>query len=266
MCNLGLHSLRVTAPAARSSPMQCADPSLAAVLRELAPTGRLRVAVNVGNPVLAQKDPHTGRPVGLSVDLAVELGRSLGIPVDLVTFDAAGRVVEAMESSCWDVAFLARDPRREAVLAFTSPYLTIEGTYLVREESPLRAIADFDQNGLRIAVGRGAAYDLFLTRTLKNAELVRADTSQGAVELFVDRGFEAAAGVRQLLADFARSHPGLRVIPGCFTTIQQAIATPRGRDAGIRFLERFVQRITSPCVVRDSGSPEGDGAHRTLIG
>ena len=246
--------------------MQCADPSLAAVLRELAPTGRVRVAVNVGNPVLAQKDPHTGRPVGLSVDLAVELGRSLGIPVDLVTFDAAGRVVEAMESSCWDVAFLARDPRREAVLAFTSPYLTIEGTYLVREESPLRAIADFDQNGLRIAVGRGAAYDLFLTRTLKNAELVRADTSQGAVELFVDRGFEAAAGVRQLLADFARSHPGLRVIPGCFTTIQQAIATPRGRDAGIRFLERFVQRITSPCVVRDSGSPEGDGAHRTLIG
>src|SRR5207249_4217608 len=136
-------------------------------------TGKVRAAINFGNAVLAQKDPATGEPRGVSVDLARELGRRLGVPVELVTFDAAGKVFEAIKAGAWDVAFLAIDPARAAEIAFTAPYVLIEGTYLVRRDSPLRAIDDVDRDGVRIAVGKGAAYDLYLTRTLKHAQLVR---------------------------------------------------------------------------------------------
>ena len=137
------------------------------VLHDLAPDGRIRAAINFGNPVLAQKDPQTGQAQGVSVDLAHELGRRLGVPVELVTFDAAVKVFEALKTAAWDVAFLAIDPVRAAEISFTPPYVIIEGTYLVREDSPLHSIADFDREGVRIAVGRGAAYDNFLRRSLQ---------------------------------------------------------------------------------------------------
>ena len=203
------------------------------VLRDLAPLGHVRVAINYGNPVLAQRHPDTGEPQGVSVDLARELGRHLGVTVQLTTYDAAGKVFEALKTSAWNLAFLAIDPVRAAEIAFTPPYVVIEGTYIVGNDSPLRAIEDFDRPGLRIAVGKGAAYDLFLTRTLQHAELVRADTSAAAVELFVQARLDAAAGVKQPLIAFAATHPGYRVIEGRFTSIEQAMATPKGRDAGV---------------------------------
>src|SRR6266851_7844279 len=138
-----------------------------AIVKELAPTGKLRAAINFGNPVLAQKDPATGDARGVSVDLARELGRRLGLPVDLIAYDAAGKVVDAVKTGAWDVAFLAVDPDRAAEIAFTAPYVVIEGTYAVPADSPLRAIEDVDRNGVRIAVGAKSAYDLYLTRTLK---------------------------------------------------------------------------------------------------
>jgi polar amino acid transport system substrate-binding protein len=212
-------------------------------LRDLAPDGRIRAAINFGNPVLAQQDPQTGQAQGVSVDLAHELGRRLGVPVELVTFDAAVKVFEALRTSSWDVAFLAIDPVRAAEISFTPPYVIIEGTYVVREDSPLHSMADFDREGVRIAVGRGAAYDNFLRRSLKHAQLVSADTSPDALELFLDQGLDGAAGVKQPLVAFAKRHPGLRVVEGRFTAIEQAMGTPKGRDAGSTYLTSFIEEM-----------------------
>ena len=233
------------------------------VLRDLAPDGRIRAAINFGNPVLAQKDPQTGRAQGVSVDLAHELGRRLGVPVELVTFDAAVKVFEALKTAAWDVAFLAIDPVRAAEISFTPPYVIIEGTYLVREDSPLHSIADFDREGVRIAVGRGAAYDNFLRRSLKHAQLVSADTSPGALELFLDQGLDAAAGVKQPLVAFAKHHPGLRVIEGRFTAIEQAMGTPKGRDAGWKYLTRFIEEMKA-CGFVASGLARS-GQHEATV-
>jgi len=141
------------------------------VLKELAPSGRLRAAINLGNAVLAQGTVQ--EPRGITVDLAREMARRIGLPLDLVPFDAAGKVFDALKAGAWDVAFIAIEPARAAEIEFSSPYVLIEGTYMVRNDSPLKVIGDVDKPGIRIAVGRGSAYDLFLTRTLKAAELVR---------------------------------------------------------------------------------------------
>jgi polar amino acid transport system substrate-binding protein len=215
----------------------------AEVIGELAPTGELRAAINFGNPVLAQKEPASGAPRGVSVDLARELGRRLGVAVKLVTFDAAGKVFAALADGAWDVAFLARDPERATKVLFTPPYVIIEGTYLVRAGAPFRAVDELDRPGVRISVGDGAAYDLYLSRTLKHAELVRSETSAGAVELFLRGSLDAAAGVKNALVDHVRSHPGLRVIEGRFTVIEQAVATPRRRVLTARYLQGFVEEL-----------------------
>jgi len=212
-------------------------------LQELAPQGVLRAAINFGNPVLVQRNRESGEPCGVSVDLARELAKRLGVPIELVLFDAAGKVFEAAQSNAWDIAFLALDPVRAAEILFTAPYVIIEGTYLVREASPFHTIEDFDKTGVRIAVGKGAAYDLFLTRALKHAKLVRHETSSGAMELFFDAGFEAAAGVRQPLIEFTRTHSGLRVIDGTFVSIQQAMGTPKGRPAAREFLQSYIEEM-----------------------
>lgn len=193
----------------------------------------------------------------MSVDLARELARRLGVGIDLVTFDAAGKVFEALKISAWDVAFLAIDPVRAAQITLTAPYVVIEGSYIVRDDSPLRGIDDSDRAGVRIAVGKGAAYDLFLTRALQRAELIRTDTSAGAVDLFAEAGLDAAAGVRQPLEDYAAAHPGFRVIPGRFTAIEQAMGTPKGRAAGHGYLAAFVEEMKAGGFVADSLARSG---------
>ncbi|MEK1834045.1 MAG: transporter substrate-binding domain-containing protein, partial [Pseudomonas sp.] len=152
--------------------MNAIDP---VVIDELAPNGVLRAAINFGNPVLAQKGPD-GIPQGVSVALAKALAEELGVRLEMVTFDAAGKVFAALEQGAWRIAFLAIEPVREEQIAFSEPYVIIEGTYLVAVDSPYQTVEDLDQPGLRLAVGKGAAYDLFLTRTLKHAQLVRAQT------------------------------------------------------------------------------------------
>jgi polar amino acid transport system substrate-binding protein len=211
--------------------------------KDLAPTGRLRAAINLGNPVLAQKDPATGEPRGVSVDLARELGRRLDLPLELVVYDSAGKVSDSAQAGAWDVAFLAIDPARAGAIAFTAPYLVIEGTYLVPADSPLRTIEDVDHEGVRVAVGKKSAYDLYLTRALKRARLVRAETSAAAIDLFLADKLEAAAGVKQPLVEFARSNPGVRVIEGRFMSIEQAMGTPKGREGGARYLREFVEEM-----------------------
>jgi polar amino acid transport system substrate-binding protein len=216
---------------------------IADVRGDLAPTGELHVAINLGNPVLAQRDEVTGKLGGVSVALANELAKELGIAVKLTPYDAAGKVFAALEHGLWDLAFLAIEPVRAEKIAFSSPYVSIDGTYLVREESPFESASDLDTQGHRISVGRGAAYDLYLSRTLQHAELVRGETSASAVDLFLTLGLEAAAGVRQPLERFAHSASGVRVLADNFTEIRQAMAVPRVRKVAAEYIEDFISRL-----------------------
>jgi polar amino acid transport system substrate-binding protein len=211
------------------------------VVREIAPTGVLRAAINFGNPVLAQKNPVSGKLTGVSVDLANELGHRLGLQLTLVPFGTAGQVFEALAANLWDVAFLAIDPMRATKILFTAPYVVIEASYLVRDDSPFHAIEDFDRPGVRIAVGKGAAYDLYLSRNMKHAELIRSATSAGAIDLFLAAGLQAAAGVRQALIDRAETRGGLRVIEGRFMVIEQALGTPKARVHAWEYLQYFIE-------------------------
>jgi polar amino acid transport system substrate-binding protein len=213
------------------------------VAREFAPTGSLRAVINFGNPVLATRG-EGGAPRGVSVDLANELGRRLGVPVVLVTVEAAGRAVDIIRAGDVDVGFFAIDPARSAGIAFSAPYIAIEGAYLVRESSPVRAMADVDRAGARIAVGLGSAYDLFLTREIKAATLVRAPTSPAVVPFFLENGLEVAAGVRQQLESDAARTPGLRILPGNFMTIEQAMGTPSAKGPAVAaYLRDFVETM-----------------------
>ena len=217
------------------------NPDLVALL---APTGALRAAINLGNPILAGTDPSTREPRGVSIDLAREFGRQLGVEVQLVVFDNAGKSVEAVAQERADIGFFAIDPLRGADIAFTAPYVLIEGAYLVPDRSPIRANEEVDRPGRVVVVGQGSAYDLHLTRELKQAAIVRAPTSQAVVDTFVERNADVAAGVRQQLEADARRVPGLRLLDGRFMVIRQAMGTPKRRgDAAARLLSRFVEQM-----------------------
>jgi polar amino acid transport system substrate-binding protein len=210
---------------------------------DLAPNGTLRAAINLGNPILAGKDPVTGELRGVSVDLTRELGRRMGVPVELVPYTAAGRVVDGAKTNSWDVAFVAIDPARALDIAYSPPYVVIEGAYLVRTDSPIRSNDAVDRPGIQVAVGKGSAYDLYLTRELKQASIVRAPTSPTVVDLFMTQKLDVAAGVRQQLEMDARRVPGVRMLDGRFMVINQAMGTPRERQAGARYLQDFVEEM-----------------------
>ena len=214
-----------------------------AVIAELAPTGRLRAAINFDNPLLASRDAATGEPGGVSVDLARELARRLGLAVDYVPYFAAGKVIEGVKARVWDVCFLAIDPVRAEQILFTPPYVVIEGAYLVTEDSPIRDNAEVDQPGVRVLVSTGSAYDLFLSRTIRQATIVRTAAAKDVVDQFVSQKLDVAAGVRPALEADARRHPGLRLLPGRFMAIHQAMGTPRGRDATHACLREFIEEM-----------------------
>jgi len=226
-------------------------------VKDLAPSGRLRAAINFGNSVLAQKDPATGEPRGVSVALAKELGRQLGVPVDLVPFNEAGAVFEASKAGAWDVAFLAIDPVRAAEIGFTAAYVVIEGTYAVPAGSKLKQIEDVDRDGVRIGVAKGSAYDLFLTRSLKHAQIVRATNTAEAVALLEQHQVEALAGVKQPLIAYAKTHPEVRVIPGRFMEIQQAMGTLKARTIGTAYLKHFVEAMKASGFVAEALAASG---------
>jgi polar amino acid transport system substrate-binding protein len=220
------------------------DPTMDKVLKDLAPTGKLRAAINLGNSVLAQSD-EAGKPKGITPDLANELGKRLGVPVELVVFNAAGKVFEAAKTGAWDIAFIAIEPVRAAEVEFTAPYVIIEGSYMVPKDSPIKTNADVDRAGVRIAVGVGSAYDLYLTRTIKSATVTRASMGGGKamIDMFVNDKLEVAAGVRQPLEAYAKDHPEVRMLDGRFMEIQQAMGTPKGRLAGAEYLRSFVEEM-----------------------
>jgi len=223
----------------------CAAPSPAPALRAgaaLAPTGRLRASINLNNPVLARRDAATGVVSGVSVDLARALAEQIGVPLELVVVEGAALSVDAVKSGQADVGFFAIDPGRSDGIRFTAPYVLIEGAYLVRNASPLRSNDEVDRPGTRIVVGRGSAYDLYLSRAIRSAQVVRAPTSPVVVDEFLAQNADVAAGVKQQLEADAARLGGVRLLPGRFMVIEQAMGLPATRgDGALAALAEFVE-------------------------
>ncbi|TEA77429.1 ABC transporter substrate-binding protein [Allopusillimonas ginsengisoli] len=215
----------------------------ATIKKAFTPNGVLRASINLGNPILAHRDADTGDVSGVSVDLARALAKVLDTDLELVVFDTAGKSVEAVTNDAADIGFFAIDPVRGAGISFTSPYVLIEGAYLVKDESALQGNEEVDRPGTRVTVGKGSAYDLYLTRELKQAEIVRAASSQAVVDTFLEQGLDVAAGVKQQLEADAQRVGGVRLLPGRFMVIQQAMGLPKARPAeAARFLADFVEQ------------------------
>jgi polar amino acid transport system substrate-binding protein len=230
-----------------------------ALAAELAPTGVLRVGINLGNPVIAQPGPEGGEPRGVGPALGREFARRCALPIAFVTYETAGKVADAMKAGELDAAFLAIDPARAADIEFAPAYVHIEGTYLVAEGSPLQAVAEVDREGRRIAVGLKTAYDLYLTREIRHASLVRASSSPEAIEQFVREKLDCAAGVRQPLESWAAAHPGYRVLGDAFMVIRQAAGVPKGRLAAARHLAQFIEEAKRSGFVAQALRESGQG-------
>ena len=216
---------------------------------ELAPTGTLRVGLNHGNFLLIAPGSKGGNPRGVAPDLARELARRVGVPVAFVDFDTAGQLADSVRTGAWDVAFLGAEPQRASEIAFSAAYLEIPATYLVPAGSPIRAIAEVDREGVRIAVAEKSAYELYLSRNIKHARLVRTQGLDGSLQLFVADKLEALAGLKpRLLLDVGKL-PGARILDGQFTAVQQAIGTPKGREAGATYLRAFVEEVKASGLV-----------------
>jgi len=208
---------------------------------ELAPTGTLRVGINHGNFLLVTPGSSRTEPRGVAPDLARELGRRLSVPVAFIGFDTAGALADAARSGVWDVAFLGAEPQRASEIAFTAAYLEIPATYLVPAGSPIRSLADVDREGVRIAVSEKSGYELFLSRCVKPARLVRTKGIDTSFDVFVAEKLEALAGLKPRLLMDVHKLPGARLLDGQFTAVQQAIGTPKGRAEGAKWLRAFVE-------------------------
>lgn len=229
-----------------------------AVVSSFTPAGKVRASINLGNPILANKDPVSGEPVGVSIDLARAFAGRLNVELELVVFDSAGKSVQAVSDEQADFGFFAIDPLRGEKVAFTAPYVLIEGFYLVRDDSPIRANEVVDRPHNRVVVGKGSAYDLFLTRELKHAQIVRAPTSPTVVQTFLEQNAEVAAGVKQQLEANAKQVKGLRLLSERFMVIQQAMGVPKSRgEAAADALRAFVEEMKASGFVAESLARHG---------
>lgn len=216
---------------------------VSALRKIMAPTGVLRATINVGNPVLAGLDANH-QPLGVSVDLARLIAKRLEVELELLVLASAGEAVDVVSREEADMGFFALDPRRGENIEFTAPYVFIEGCYLVCEDSPITAQEEVDRLGQRIVVGKGSAYDLYLSRTIEQAELVRAPTSPKVVAYFREHQLDIAAGVKQQLEAGIEEFGGMRLLPGHFMTIQQAMGVPKGRlPEAAAFLSAFIEEV-----------------------
>jgi polar amino acid transport system substrate-binding protein len=232
---------------------------------ELAPGGTLRAGINYNNPLLAQRNPSTGELRGIAVDLARELGRRVRVSVELIPYDSAGSMSEAVKRGAWDVAFLGIDPARAADIDFTAAYIELEGTYLVPAGSPLQKIEDVDREGVRIAVTTKSAYDLFLSRELKHAQIVHAATTPESFEMLTTQKLDAVAAVKTALVSTAKSLPGSRVLPGHFMTIPQAAGVPKGRTAAVRYVREFIENMKASGFVAEGLKRHGLTADDAIV-
>jgi polar amino acid transport system substrate-binding protein len=241
--------------------MTDATPSVRA---DLASTGKLRAAVNYGNFILATRDRATGESRGVAIDLTNEVARRLGVPVEIVAYDSVAVMGDAAPTGVWDIAFLGSDPKREALMSFTAAYLEIEATYLVRGDSPLRTAAEVDGEGVRVAAPARANYELFLSRNLARAKLVSTPGADAAFDLLATGQVDALAGLTQALHDRLPQLPGSRIVDGRFMGVQQSIAVPRGREAGLAFLRTVVEDAKASGLV--ARAIERTGARGVSVG
>jgi polar amino acid transport system substrate-binding protein len=211
-------------------------------MHDLASGEKLRVGINFGNALLARRGAD-GVPGGIAFDLAQELAGRTNLLLEVVSYTTAGKMADGAKSDAWDVAFLAADPDRAAEIIFSPPYLEIETTYLVPAASPMRTVADIDRDGIRVAVSEKSAYDLFLSRHLKHAQLIRIPGVDASVEQFFKENLDAVSGLKPLLIDVAEKHPGTRVLEGRVTAVQQAIGVPKGRAGAAEYVRDFVKQI-----------------------
>jgi polar amino acid transport system substrate-binding protein len=245
--------------------MSRASPPGDMVKKELAPTGTLRAAINYNNPLLANRDAGSGKLSGLAVDLSTELARRLGVPLELIPCEAAGKITSTASSDVWDVGYLAIDPLRAKEIDFTAAYVEIEGTYLVPAGSALQKIEDVDRAGVRIAVTAGSAYDLYLSRELKHAQLVRADNTPKSFELMTTQKLDGVAAVRTALVTASRQMPGARVLEGHFMTIPQAVAVPKGRIVAARYVSEFIEELKASGFVASTLKKYGLGPNDAIV-
>ena len=215
--------------------------NISAARADLAPKGKLHVGINFSNILLTARDPVTRAPSGVALDLGHELGKRLGVPVEIMSYESAGALAESASKGEWQVGFLAIEPKRANEITFTAAYEEIEATYLVPAGSPFKTMADVDSDGVRIAVTGKAAYDLYLTRTLQHAKLFRTENAEATFKLFTGDKMDALAGLRSQLEMDHEKIPGSRILEGRFTAVQQAAGTPRGHEAGARYLAEFIE-------------------------
>jgi polar amino acid transport system substrate-binding protein len=217
---------------------------------ELAPGGKLRVGINHGNFLLVNPGSPFGAPKGIAPDLALELGKRAGVPVEFVGFDGAGELADAVRSARVDVGFLGNEPQRARAIAFSPAYVELPVTYLVPPGSTITRLEDVDREGVRVAVSARSAYDLYLTRHLKQARLERAEGIPASAKLFVAEKLEALAGLKPGLLEQALKLPGSRVLDGQVTTVQQSIGAPKSRLAAAAYLREFIEDAKRSGLVR----------------
>lgn len=226
-------------------------------IAELAPTGRLRVGLNLGNFLLVSGTTPEGEPDGVAPTLARRLAEGAGVALEIRSYARPGDLADGGARGEWDVGFIGVEPQREAELDFTEPYAAIEVTALVREEAPWQSCAELDAPGATIAAAARAAYELWLTANLRNARVVRAEGLDGSLKLFLDEGLDALSGLRPRLREDAERHPGLRVLPDRFTTVRQAACTPKGRPLALAAVSGFVREALASGevsrLIRDFG-------------
>jgi polar amino acid transport system substrate-binding protein len=230
---------------------------LSAARTELTPTGKLRVGINHGNFLLVTPGSSATDPRGVAPDVARELGRRLGVPVEFSKFETAGALGDAVRTGVWDVAFLGAEPQRATEIAFTAAYLEIPATYLVPAGSPIRTMADVDREGVRIAVAEKSAYELYLSRNIKHAKLVLTRGIDASFDAFVKDKLEVLSGLRpRLITDLAKL-PGARMLDGQFTAVQQAVGTPKARAAAAAYLREFVEDVKASGFVGEAITRNG---------
>jgi polar amino acid transport system substrate-binding protein len=214
------------------------SPQIAA---ELAPTGVLRAAINMGNFLLVTGKTPSGDPTGVSPDIAAAVAARLGVPVKFVPYARPGELADDAEKGLWDIGNIGAEPQRAAVINFTAAYCEIEATYLVPAGSPIRDVAEVDQQGRRISVTARSAYGLWLENNYKRGELLQFDSADAAIGAFTEQKLDAYAGLRPGLLPLLEKLPGSRILDGQFTAVQQAIGTPKKNTAGFAFLREFVE-------------------------
>jgi polar amino acid transport system substrate-binding protein len=234
-----------------------------AVRADLAPTGKLRAGINYGNFILATKDRATGESSGVAIDLMQDLARRLGVPAEIIAYDSVAVMGDAAPTNAWDIAFLGSDPQRERLMSFTAAYLEIDATYLVPGASPFHAADEVDREGVRVAAPARANYELFLSRNLKRAQLVSTQGAEAAFDLLATGQVDALAGLKQGLMDLLQKLPGSRILEGRFMGVQQSIAVPKGRDAGLAYLRRVVEDAKRSGLI--ARAIERTGAHGVSV-